>query len=110
MKENYNYISKLTDKGYNLYILSNIARESYEYIKNSIDIDKVFNGGIYSYQEKLLKPDRRIYELIINRYNLNKDETMFFDNKQKNVDAACEFGIKGVLFRTIEDIENNIKY
>ena len=109
MKDNFDYISKLKDKGYNLYILSNISRESYEYVKNTIDIDKVFKGGIYSYQEKLIKPDRQIYELIVNKYNLNKDETLFFDDKQKNVDAACDFGIKGVLFRTIEDIENNLK-
>ena len=109
MKDNFDYISKLKDKGYNLYILSNISRESYEYVKNTIDIDKVFKGGIYSYQEKLIKPDRQIYELIVNKYNLNKDETLFFDDKQKNVDAACDFGIKSVLFRTIEDIENNLK-
>lgn len=109
MQDNFDYISRLKDKGYNLYILSNIAKESYEHVKSTIDIDKVFKGGVYSYQEKLLKPDRKIYELIVNRYNLNKNETMFFDDKQKNVDAACEFGIKGVLFRTIEDIENNLK-
>ena len=109
MKENFEYISKLKDKGYNLYILSNITRESYEYIENIIDIDKVFNGGVYSYQEKLIKPDKKIYELIVSRYNLNKDETVFFDDKQKNVDAACEYGIKGVLFRNLEDIENSLK-
>ena len=109
MKDNFDYISKLRDKDYNLYILSNITKESYEYIQSTIDIDKVFKGGVYSYQEKLLKPDRKIYEMIVNRYNLNKDETMFFDDKQKNIDAACEFGFKGVLFRTIEDIENNLK-
>ena len=109
MKDNYDYISKLKDKGYNLYILSNISKESYEYVKSTIDIDDVFKGGVYSYQEKLLKPDRRIYELIINKYNLDKDETIFFDDKQRNVDAACEFGIKGILFRTIEDIEKNLK-
>ena len=32
MKENFEYISSLKDKGYNLYILSNITRESYEYV------------------------------------------------------------------------------
>ena len=109
MQDNFDYISRLKDKGYNLYILSNIAKEFYEHVKSTIDIDKVFKGGVYSYQEKLLKPDRKIYELIVNRYNLNIDETMFFDDKQKNIDAACEFGLKGVLFRTIEDIENNLK-
>ena len=108
MKNNFDYISKLKDKGYNLYILSNITKESYEYIINTIDIDKVFNGGIYSYQEKIVKPNRKIFELIINKYKLNKEETIFFDDKQKNIDAANEIGINAVLFRTIKDIENII--
>lgn len=109
IEKNFQYISSLKNKGYNLFLLSNITEDSYFYIKNKIDIDGIFDGGVYSYQEKLLKPDRKIYELIVNRYNLNKEETVFFDDKQKNVDAACEFGIKGVLFRTIEDIEDNLK-
>ena len=109
IKDNFYYISKLKDTGYNLYILSNITRDSYEYVNDTIDINRIFDGGIYSYQEGLVKPDRRIYELIVDRYNLNKDETLFFDDKQRNVDAANEFGIKGVLFKTIEDVENNLK-
>ena len=109
MNENFEYISSLKDKGYNLYILSNITKDSYEYVNETVDISKIFNGGVYSYQEGLVKPDRRIYELIVDRYNLNKEETMFFDDKQKNIDAANEFGIKGVLFKTIKDIENNLK-
>ena len=108
MKSNFAYISTLKNKGYNLYILSNITKDSYEYIKNTIDIDSIFDGGIYSYQEGVIKPDKNIYERIINKYNLNKNETIFFDDKQKNVDAACEIGIKGVLFKSVEDIINNI--
>ena len=109
MKDNFDYISKLKNKGYKLYILSNITKDSYDYINGTIDISKIFDGGVYSYQEGLVKPDRRIYELIVERYNLNKEETIFFDDKQKNIDAANEFGIKGILFRTIEDIENNLR-
>ena len=108
MKSNFAYISTLKNKGYNLYILSNITKDSYEYIKNTIDIDSVFDGGIYSYQEGVIKPDKNIYERIINKYNLNRNETIFFDDKQKNVDAAFEIGIKGVLFKSVEDIINNI--
>ena len=108
MKENYEYISSLKDEGYNLYILSNITKESYEYFISTINFDETFMGGVYSFQEKLLKPDRRIYELIINKYNLNKEETMFFDDRVKNVEVACECGIKGIVFRSIEDINNNI--
>ena len=93
---------------YLLYILSNITEESYEYVKSSIPLEEIFEGGVYSYQENVLKPDKRIYEIIVNRYHLNPEETLFFDDRQRNVDAACEIGIKGVLFHTIEDIENHL--
>lgn len=106
MKNHFDYISQLKDMGYHLYLLSNITRESYEYVNSTICIDKFFDGGVYSFQEKLLKPDKKIYELIVNRYQLNKDETIFFDDKQRNVDVACEFGIKSFVFHSIKDIEN----
>lgn len=109
MKNNFDYISKLKDKGYNLYILSNITKESYEYVRSVIDIDKVFTGGIYSYQEKVKKPDKKIYEILIERYKLNKEETIFFDDKEKNINTAREVGIRGILFRSIEDIDDNLK-
>ena len=108
MQKNYDYISSLKKRGYHLYILSNITEESYEYVKSSIPLEEIFEGGVYSYQENVLKPDKRIYEIIVNRYHLNPEETLFFDDRQRNVDAACEIGIKGVLFHTIEDIENHL--
>ena len=108
IKKNFDYILKLKDK-YNLYILSNITKESYEYINSVIDINKVFKGGVYSFKEGIIKPNREIFELIIDRYNLKKEETIFFDDKKKNADMACEIGIKGVLFKTVNDIIDNIK-
>ena len=43
---------------------------------------------------------------IASEFNLNKDETVFFDDKVKNVLAAKEVGIKSYVFNSIEDIEN----
>lgn len=109
LRDNFNYISKLKDKGYNLYILSNVTKDTYEYVNDTININKIFNGEVCSYQEGLIKPDKKIFELIVKKYNLNKEETIFFDDKKGNIDASNEFGIKGILFKTIEDIENNLK-
>ena len=108
IRNNYNYISKLKERGYNLYLLSNITSDTYQYINKIINIDEIFNGSIFSFKENIIKPDLKIFDLIIKRFSLNKSETIFFDDKQKNIDAALKLGIKGILFKKIDDIENNL--
>ena len=108
LKENFEYIKTLKDSGYNLYLLTNINKETHKYINGIIDIDKYFKGGIYSYKEGIKKPNPNIYDLLINRFGLKKEECVFFDDRKRNVDAANEIGIKAILFKTIDDIKNNI--
>ena len=72
-----------------------------------ININEIFAGGIYSFQEHLIKPNREIYSLLIDRFRLNIKETLFFDDKEKNVTTAKELGIKSIIFNSIEDIKNN---
>jgi putative hydrolase of the HAD superfamily len=108
MQDNFDYIMSLKDKGYKLFILSNITEDSYHYINDLIDFEKSFDGGIYSYQEHLVKPNHDIYNLVIDRYGLKKEETVFFDDREKNVIAANEVGIKSYVFKNINDIEGVI--
>ncbi len=108
MKDNFEYIKSLKERGFKLYLLTNITEDSYNYINDLINISKIFDGGIYSYQEHLVKPDYDIYNLLINKFNLSKEETIFFDDKEKNVIAANSVGIKSFVFTSIEDIENNL--
>ena len=109
IKNNFEYIKDLRKRGYKLFLLTNITEDSYNYINELININEKFDGGIYSYQEHLIKPDYDIYNLLINRFNLNKDETIFFDDKVKNVKAANEVGIKSYVFTSINDIESNLE-
>jgi putative hydrolase of the HAD superfamily len=109
INENYEYIKSLKERGYNLYLLSNITKNTFNYVSSVIDINGIFSGGIYSYQEHLVKPDKAIFELIISRYGLNKEETIFFDDRMKNVQSAMECGIRSFVFNSIEDVENGLK-
>ena len=105
---NFEYIKTLQKQGYKLYLLTNITEDSYNYINDLININSVFDGGIYSYQEHIIKPDKRIYNLLIDKYNLKRSETIFFDDKDKNVISAINQGISSYVFKSIEDIKNNI--
>ena len=108
MKETMKLIEQLKEEGYKLYLLSNITHASLEYIKNTIDIEKYFDGGVFSCEEGKRKPEKEFYEILLNRYNLAKQDTIFFDDKEKNVDAAKELGINSVRFTCIDDIKENL--
>lgn len=109
IKKNFEYVKELKNKDYKLYLLTNITEDSYMYINDLIKINTIFDGGIYSYQEHLAKPNPEIYKLLIRKFNLNKEETIFFDDKEKNVITAREVGIQSVVFHTIEDIKKELK-
>jgi len=108
-KETLDIIFKLKEMNYKLYLLSNLTEETYNYIKDELNILNVFDGGIFSFKDKLLKPHHEIYELLLQRYNLNKEETIFFDDILKNVEAGNKLGIKSIQFKSVGDIINVMK-
>ncbi len=59
---------------------------------------------VISYQVKLLKPEKEIYNLLIENYNLIPEQTIFIDDSLENVKAAEEVGIKGILYLNSEEL------
>ncbi len=104
IKENLEKICELKNKGYKIYFLSNITDVSYNYLNDKLNILDMVDGGVYSYKEHLKKPSKEIFDTLIKRFDLNKEETIFFDDSQKNVKAGNEYGIKSYVFKSIKDI------
>lgn len=109
MKENYEYIKSLKEKGYHLYLLSNITEDSFQYINEVLDLSHFVDGGVYSYQEHVKKPEHTIYQTVLKRFHLDPKETIFFDDKLKNVVAANENGLPSIEFKSIETLKNFIE-
>lgn len=80
-----------------VYILSNLAIDSYEYVKG-FDFMRLPDGGVFSYQERRCKPEPEIYRILLDRYALIPDETVFLDDNADNITAAEKAGIHGILF------------
>ena len=104
IKENLEKICELKNKGYNIYFFSNITDVSYSYLNDKLNILNIIDGGVYSCKEHLRKPDKEIFDILIKRFDLNKKETIFFDDSLKNVKAGNEYGIKSYVFNSIKDI------
>ena len=90
-------VEALHRRGVKLYLLSNISR-SFDEKKGEIAILKDFDGYLCSATVGVVKPDPRIYEILISRYNLATNSCLFVDDRQENLDAAATFGIHTYLF------------
>lgn len=109
IEKNVKILEKLKDNNYKIYYLSNFHELSFKYVTQKYDFFKKFDGGVVSYEEKLLKPECEIYERIIKKYNLNPKECIFVDDTKINVDGAMECGLYGIHLKDIDALEENLK-
>lgn len=103
------WIQELREKGYRVYYLSNFSEKAYEDCADALDFLPYTDGGILSYQEKLVKPDPEIYRRLLSRYSLEAQESVFLDDTAMNVEAAERLGIHGICFRTKEQAEEELR-
>ena len=90
----------LKQKKKRIYFLSNYSEEMYRQSKDQLDFLSFFDGGVFSWEEKCMKPDGRIYKTLIDRYRLTPEKCLFFDDRMENVEGARRAGMKAVLFHT----------
>ena len=91
-------IKRLKKMGFAIYYLSNIAQDTLDELKTR-DFWPLFDGGIASCEMKTNKPDPIIYEALLSKYNLNREETIFTDDNKLNASAAYELGITGIHYK-----------
>ena len=95
IEENVKLLPELKKK-YNLYILSNFHQPAFEYIFKKYDFFRLFDGHTVSCYYYLLKPEKEIYDTLIDKFNLIPEETVFIDDTKVNIDACEKEGIRGI--------------
>lgn len=94
------WIKELKSKGYRCLYLSNFSRKAETECAHALDFLPYMDGGILSYQDKVIKPMPEIYQLLIDRYDLKPEECVFMDDTPRNLEGAAKFGIHTIHFRT----------
>lgn len=85
-------------KRYKLGLITNTFYQSFKGLEEKFNMSKLFTIILKSYEIEILKPDPRVFEIMINRLNVNKNEAvMVGDSLKDDIEAAERFGIKGVL-------------
>ena len=110
----YNYtipwVCELKERGYKVYILSNWSEPVYEANKDThLSFLKEVDGAIMSFREKMIKPNREIYQLLCDRYQINPKEAVFLDDNKANIDAADAFGLNVIHFKNYEQAKEELE-
>lgn len=98
----------LKEKGYKLYILSNYSKYMFDAHAMTCPFVDDMDGMMVSYMIHVNKPDKGIYDALLEKYNLDAKESLFFDDKEENVKAAIKYGIDAVTITSEEFLLNEL--
>lgn len=96
------WIKDLKERGYQVLYLSNMSEYVMGEAPDAFDFLEHMDGGVFSCDVKLIKPDPAIYQVICDKYDLNPAECIFIDDNAANIKSANEFGLNTVLFESYE--------
>lgn len=102
------WIQRLKKEGYRVLVLSNFPEKMLRDCAEDMIFLKETDGGILSYQEKLIKPMPAIYWTLLDRYGLEAEECVFIDDTPVNIEAARRLGIHGIIFESQDQVEKEL--
>ena len=82
-----------------LVALTNWSTETWPVALRDYEFLNLFEGILVSGEEKMIKPQREIYELVCNRYQIEPTTAVFIDDSLKNVRGAEAYGMLGIHFK-----------
>ena len=94
-------MEELDRQSVDLYCLSNMSLENFEYVREK-PFFRLFKGAVISSQERTMKPQPAIFERLLSRFQLRATESFFVDDHPANIAAAARLGIDGVVFDRVE--------
>lgn len=102
-------LNNLKNLNYPCYVLSNWSSETFIGVTEDYPFLKQFDGMIISGQENLIKPNIAIYNLAVERFNLNPSETVFIDDKIENIISAKKIGFNTIHLEDPSSIKKDVE-
>ncbi len=92
-----------------LYALTNWSHETFPVARQYFDFLQLFEGIVVSGEEKLIKPDPRIYQRLLGRYAIAPETALFIDDNAHNVESARRLGLHSIHFQGAERLKGQLK-
>jgi len=91
-----------------LYSLTNWSSETFPIAIKRFEFLQHFEGIVVSGDEKTRKPFSKIYEIILDRYNIIPEKAVFIDDNLDNIITAKKLGINGIHFKSASQLKNSL--
>ena len=101
-------LGDLTASGMPCYALSNMEPETFRIRRSRFPFMDWFDAHVISGIEGVAKPDRRIFEILLRRYGLRPQATVFIDDQARNVNAARELGLQALNFSSAAQLRRDL--
>lgn len=96
-------------QSYDVYYLSDNVAERIEAVERRYQFLRLFKGGVFSHEVGVRKPNPRIYELLLERAQVEARQVLFVDDKDWALVPAAKLGMTTVLFRDSEQVRHELR-
>ncbi len=100
---------ELKAKGFKVYGLTNWSEETFPKAKEMFEVFRQLDGVLVSGEEKLIKPDPRIYQRFLEKFSLRAEKCIFIDDNAANVSAAHTVGMDGIHFQHAQQLREELQ-
>ena len=91
-------IDQLNERGFKLFYLTNMSSAFFENLNERHQLESLFEGGLVSGKELVIKPETAIFEILVDRFSIVPAQSLFIDDQALNIQVAKEVGFHGYVF------------
>ena len=102
-------LAELRAAGVACYALSNMEADRFALRRSRYAFFGLLDGWVISGIEGVAKPDRKIFEILLDRYDLDPGSTVFVDDQPRNVAAAAQAGLIGIEFAAADQLRRDLR-
>ncbi len=108
IEESLQILTELRDQGRELHALTNWSTETFPIARDKFDFLGWFEHIIVSGEERVKKPDPRIFRILLERIGRTGPECVFIDDSAANVAAAAELGLGTIHFTSPDQLRRDL--
>lgn len=103
------FVFEMNDRGYHTYGITNFAEDKFNLVRHTFPAFDALDGYVVSGEEKLVKPDHRLFQIVFDRFGIKPEETLFIDDNAANIAAGKELGMHCIRFENVEQLRAEIE-